>query len=437
MKKNLEELELRSDAMHEVLTRPPRWIIRYGISIVFLIIIGTVILSWFIKYPDIISAKAIVTSQSPPERLEARASGRIAKLFVANSQKVKRGELLGILESSANYEDVLKLKKELENIGGDDDFKFPFDELKHTQLGDIQSPFIQFSRAYTENELNEKLHPIAEDISASEISQKENLGRLEGLYQQQKIEATKLRIAELQFKRAQELFDKGVISKLDYEKEKASSLQAQQTYDQTNMSISQQRDAINQTRKQIVGSKITQEKTDVTNRSSLQQSLDELKKAIRIWEQTYVFRASYNGKFLFQNAWKENGLIRSGELFATILPDDQQQFVGNLTVAAQNSGKVRSGQKVLVRLDNFPYQEYGVLEGTVETMSIVPDKEGGYFTQISLPDGLHTSYGKQIKFDKELSGNASIITDDLRLIQRIFYQFKGMSSGGSSVAPSK
>jgi hypothetical protein len=228
-------------------------------------------------------------------------------------------------------------------------------------------------------------------------------------------------------KRSQQLFDKGVVSGYDLEIQKVSNLQAKQSYDQTNLAISQQKDAINQTHKQIIGSKISQEKTDVTNLSSLYQALDELKKSIHIWQQNYEFIALYDGIFRFQNYWKENQLIKTGDLFATILPENQQQFIGNLIVLSQNSGKIRQGQKVLIKLDNFSYQEYGMLEGEVQTMSTVTDKEGNYFVEVTMPNGLRTSYDKKLKFDKELTGQADIITDEMRLIERIFYQFRKLA----------
>ncbi|WP_367276796.1 hypothetical protein [Flavobacterium sp.] len=43
---------------------------------------------------------------------------------------------------------------------------------------------------------------------------------------------------------------------------------------------------------------------------------------------------------------------------------------------------------------------------------------------ISLPNGLETSYKKQISFQQEMSGTADIVTDDLRLIERLLYQFR-------------
>ncbi len=425
-KKNiLEDLELRSESVQEVLSNPPAWIVRYGISIIFIIIVFTLIGSWFVKYPDIISAKAIITSVNPPQRLESKVNSRIAKIYVSNSQKVKKGQVLAILESTANYQDVIKLSQTIQAININyQNFTFPFNSLKNIELGEIQTAYIQFHKAYIEYELNQKLHPYSQEINAGLSSQNENSNRLSSLYAQQKLESAKLLLSDQQLRRSQQLYDKGVISGYDLEIQKVSNLQAKQSYDQTNLAISQQKEAINQTHKQIIGDQISQEKTDVTDLSSVYQALDELKKSIHIWEQNYQFIAVYDGVFRFQNSWKENQLIKTSDLFATILPENQKEFMGKLNVLSQNSGKIKQNQKVLIKLENFPYQEYGMLEGKIQTMSTVTDKDGNYFIEITIPNGLTTTFEKKIKFDKELTGQADIITDEMRLIERIFYQFR-------------
>jgi response regulator RpfG family c-di-GMP phosphodiesterase len=47
---------------------------------------------------------------------------------------------------------------------------------------------------------------------------------------------------------------------------------------------------------------------------------------------------------------------------------------------------------------------------------------------VSLPNGINTSYDKKIEFQQEMIGNADIITEDLRLIERLFHQFKDIFS---------
>lgn len=98
--------------------------------------------------------------------------------------------------------------------------------------------------------------------------------------------------------------------------------------------------------------------------------------------------------------------------------------VGRMQVPSTNSGKIVPGEKVLIKLDNYRYQEYGIVEGKVQNISLAPDEKGNYYVDVILPKGLKTSYNKTLPFDKELKGNGEIVTEDLRLIERFFYQIR-------------
>ena len=98
--------------------------------------------------------------------------------------------------------------------------------------------------------------------------------------------------------------------------------------------------------------------------------------------------------------------------------------VGRMQVPSVISGKIVPGEKVLIKLDNYRFQEYGIVGGRVQSISLAPDEKGNYYVDVILPNGLKTSYNKTLPFDKELKGNAEIITKDLRLIERFFYQIR-------------
>ena len=61
-----ENINLRSEEVQEILGRPPRWIVRVGISIIFVVVTGLFVGSYFFKYPDILSATITVTTENLP-----------------------------------------------------------------------------------------------------------------------------------------------------------------------------------------------------------------------------------------------------------------------------------------------------------------------------------------------------------------------------------
>ena len=68
---SIGHVELRSDGVQEVLGRIPPWTIRYGITVIFGLILLLLLLAWLIRYPDVIVAKGVLTSLDPPREVPA------------------------------------------------------------------------------------------------------------------------------------------------------------------------------------------------------------------------------------------------------------------------------------------------------------------------------------------------------------------------------
>src|SRR5690554_6706936 len=134
------------------------------------------------------------------------------------------------------------------------------------------------------------------------------------------------------------------------------------------------------------------------------------------------------GKVSFQKPWIENQTVNQGDWVFTVIPTDNSNYIARLQTPAQNSGKIEVGQKVNIKLDNYPDTEFGMLTGTVKNSSLIPDNDGFYCVDVDLPSTLVTSYNKTIEFKQEMGGTAEIVTEDLRLIERFFYQFKEVLS---------
>ena len=89
------------------------------------------------------------------------------------------------------------------------------------------------------------------------------------------------------------------------------------------------------------------------------------------------------------------------------------------------AGKVRTGQRVHIKLDNYPYNEFGLVDGYVETVSQI-SRENAFLLTVILPEGLTTSFQKKLEFKQEMQGIAEVVTEDLTLIDRLFYQFRSL-----------
>lgn len=426
-KNSLDNIELRSEEVQEILTNAPHWMIRWG-NIIFLILILMLLsLSWFIKYPEIISSEAIVTTEIPPEKEFAMMSGKLDAILVSDNGSVTKDQPLAIVENTANYKDVFKLKKIVDTIRvHNKPFSFPIDSLPSLLLGDIGSTFAIFENNYIQYELNMKLNPFVNEELANRFSLYELNKRLSNLYSQQKIGRREFSFKEKDLKRIKLLYEKGVVSKREYEDKQVEYAQAEINYQNFESSISQLKEAINNANKTYKGTEINRVNEEMILLKNVIQSFDQLKKVIRDWEYMYVLKSNIEGTVSFLNVWSANQTVNKGDLVFSIIPKENSSFIAKLKTPSRNSGKIKMGQRVNVRLENYPETEFGLLNGIVKRISMIPDKEGNYFIDVELPEKLITSYNKEIEFKLEMRASADIITEDLRLIDRFFYQLRNV-----------
>ena len=419
--------ELRSEEVQDILTKVPHWMIRWGTVLIFVIIVLLFFVSWFIKYPDVVNTEIVITTNIPPEKIVSKSSGRIEAILVKDKTIVSRNTTLAIIENTANYKDVFLLKSIIDSYNINDPKKeFPFPQLKNTQLGEIESAYAVFQKDYQAQELNHDLQPFAIENRA-QVSEKIQIKeRLDILQQQKLINESELQLQKNEVARFEVLFAKGIISAQEMEAKKLSFLQAQKNYRSLLASISQLKSSLIDNTKSSQNSQINSTKEEVNLGRNMAQSFYQLKKVIKDWELTYTLKSSISGTVTFLQVWTENQTINAGDNVFSIIPDAKNGFIGKVKAPALNSGKIKDGQRVNIRLANFPDREFGVLKGKIRNISLVPDKDGNILLDVELPNGLETSYKKQIVFQQEMKGSAEIVTEDLRLIERILYQFKSI-----------
>ena len=94
-------------------------------------------------------------------------------------------------------------------------------------------------------------------------------------------------------------------------------------------------------------------------------------------------------------------------------------ITGLLIVSKNDLKKIKIGQNVIVKLYDFPYQDFGILEGKVQSILLISGKKDKIYVNVIFIKGLKTSFNKRIPFNKVLEGNAEIIVKESRLIEHI------------------
>lgn len=418
------DIELRSESVQDILTKVPHWMIRWGTSLIFGIIALLFFLSWFIKYPDVVRTEVMITTNIPPEKLVAKSSGKIEAILIQNNASVLPNTPLAIIQNAANYQDVFLLQKELNACQSIS--HFPFEKFHNVQLGEIESAFALFQKDCTAENLNTQLQPYQVESTAQHAEASQLQQRLNLLLQQKNINEQELLLQKNELNRFTTLHNKGVLSDQEFETKKLNYLQSEKNFKNLLTSISQMQSSLIENKRASKGTTINGTKEEVTLDRNALQSFYQLKKVIRDWELNYVLKSSIEGKVSFAQIWVQNQTITAGENVFSIVPKVGSGYLGKVKAPALNSGKIKVGQKVNIRLANYPDREFGVLKGVVQNISLVPDKEGNFALDIALPQNLKTSYKKDIPFQQEMKGTAEIITEDLRLLERVLYQFRSL-----------
>ena len=420
-----DELNIYSEEVKDVLSKPPKALFRWGNTILFVFIIIVLFLSWLLKYPDIVTAQAILTTEIPPQKEFARVSGKIDSLFVKNYQAVKEGSPLALIENTANFKDVIYLKSILDTLTvNQTSFYFPLDDLPMLFLGDIENEFSLFENNYVLYILNKESQSFLNNDLASKYALSELRYRLQTLKNQKELNKEELFFKRKDLDRIEGLFKKGVVSAQEFENKKLEYLQSERSYKNMSVSISQTKENISNTTNLKKQSSIENTREEINLLKGVIQSLDQLKTAIKEWELRYLFKSNIEGEVSFMKIWNKNQTINSGDFVFTIIPKNHSSYICKLQAPVLNSGKVKIGQDVNIKLSSYPDNEFGILTGKIKDISLVPNIEGLYLIDVELPKKLITTHGKEIEFKQEMTGIAEIITEDLRLIERVFYQFK-------------
>ena len=426
----INNIEIRSEEIEEILGKTPNWIIRRGITLMFSVVLLILIGSCIFKYPEIIPATIVITSENVPATIVAKTSGKITDIFVEDNQVVKKNDYIAVIENPANYKNVKEISNKLDTLKS---FMIDFDinkirtvNLKASySLGDLQTQFSTFRK-----NIEDYIEFIDKDYQHKKIASIQNqIAKYKQMYSklvsQQNIMQQKLDIGGTQYNRDSSLYSNKTIALSDFEKSKSTLLDnkysvvsSATTVDNTLISISQLEQSILELEQDFSEKKKTYELT-------LKESFDNLQSQIKLWEQTYILKSPIDGTITFTKIWSINQNVVSGDKVVTVIPAKTSKILGKLTISLSGSGKVKVGQKVNVKLANYPYMEYGMIQGKIKSISLIPT-DNAYIAEVEFSEGLKTNYGKKLEFSQEMQGTAEIITDDIRLIERFFNPIKAL-----------
>ncbi|HPH20003.1 MAG TPA: HlyD family efflux transporter periplasmic adaptor subunit, partial [Haliscomenobacter sp.] len=430
--KELENIEIRSEEVQEILGTPPSWMVRWGSLTALAIFVLLMWLAFLVKYPDVVEADIRLVSKDPPVRLTAPNAIRIDEVIVRNNTQVDSGEALLAFRSTANFRHVLTLEDYIAALPGlrDEDllkFKVP----NNLVLGELQADLYDFQDVQIK--YNSEMY---KNLSTSDLrSSQSRISRLDRSldYQKEMRQQIREQIAEAEQERKnkEHLVSVDQASQDDVNKVLRRIMDLNKELARTESEIRDRESEISALRIKVRSMESGADKETNFASEVLRESFLRLRAGVITWKQQHIIEAPTSGlvQIIGRNV-SENNFVYKDEPLLTIVPVRDKEIMGRMFIPFNRSGKVKLNQKVIVRLESLDYQEYGVLQGEVSWKSLSPRDDGQKVEvpiEVRFPQGMVTSAGKQVPTEEELFGEARIITEERRFIERIFSGIRGYS----------
>jgi len=413
------------EEVQDIMSKMPHWIVRRGITLLLAVIILLFAGAYFIHYPDVITTQVNITSANPPVKIVAQTGGKISELFVQNNAAVQENAPIYILENAARYNDIRLLQTLLNQL--DTSFNLAptlrrFNFAQPLQLGALQAGYAALYQAvnqylfFTDKHFTtQKVEQLQSQLS-TQHQLNEELQRKDVMLQQQ------LMLEQKRFKIDSQLAREKVIAPLELDNSKRQLLDKQMTADATRANLLQNK--LQQTEYLKTITDLQQQSLQQENdlQQKVREQVKQLQGQLEIWEQQYLVKSPVAGKVSFFKFWKAHQFVSSGEAVLMIVPP-VQHYVAKATLPVFGAGKVKKGQKVLIKLSAYPFREFGMIRGNISNVSAVA-LDTAYAMDIQLANGLLTTAHRQIPSQPQLPGIAEVLTNDMSILERLFYSLR-------------
>jgi hypothetical protein len=416
----LKNIDIREEFYTQVHNMKPKWWMKWGILIVFIIVVIIFILGYIVKYPDIISCEIKLTTDKPSVMLPLAQGSQIEGILVKNNTLVSIDDNLIVVKSNANYKDVLLLDKELNNFSLNNEYIISFFERflsKDLQLGNvIENDWMAFSNELLIFYKIKKLNSYQSQISFLEDELNKQC-QLRLQYQNLAINDTKQRmLINKKIEVDSVLYTKNVTSKIEYNTNKQNYYNKKSELQQNSLALNRLDLEVTRLKNNIQNYKNSEREGLLTQQLSIRKSLNKLKSSIATWKKNFMLISPINGKVSFIQNLEQNKFTEGN---AIIIVPEEDRFYGSISIPIIGAGKVKSGQKVIVKLNDYPYREFGVLIGTLTELYPVAN-EKAYMGRVKFEDINLSSYNKKVIIKENMKGVGEVVTNDRNILERLF-----------------
>ncbi len=416
--------DIQNDGIQDIIGVVPTSLIRYGMLLITFLIVLFCLAGWIIKVPEKLTAKIILTTINPPVNIVAKKDGKIISILKKDNDTIQPNETIAIIESDAKFEDIEWINKNLTTLKNFKINNALVNEIVNSKIiisGEISSyynAFVQSFRYYYVITNDKTIKEKIEDLKSQLLFRNSLDSKLK---EQTTLVAKQVELENIQYERTNTLYTKKVNSLKEVQDEQKNLLSQQSQYKSAEINTLNNSLTVQQIKGQI---------TELSNTYSIQKqeaennvlhSLAIIENELYKWNKTYLLQSAIKGIISYGTIWNVNQQIKTGQIIATVSLAEQQT-IGKIALPVYNTGKLKIGNEVRIKLDNYPYEKNGILKTIITSISQVPF-DGNYVVTVNFPTNLETTYHKQIPNKPEMNGTAEIILSNERLFVKLFSKF--------------
>ncbi|CAM3927536.1 HlyD family secretion protein [Mucilaginibacter galii] len=406
-----------SEEIDDIIKSPPNWLMRFG-AVSFLTVLSLmIVVSYFLRYPDIVKTKLKIVSENAPKSVTAKVGGRLEKLLVAENEVVRQGQPLAYLESTGRHQHVQELFLLLEELklkAQHNSIPVNLNLPQDFNLGELQIPYQTFSQNYltycasmTHGLSGQKATFLQKDLFNLHKQQ------IQLIFQKQ-LQEKNLRLAAQDYEMNRQLYQEKAETPAEFRAAETRYLASQSPLAQTEAAMLSVTSAYTAKQKDLfeLQNQMNDEKLKFV------QSLNSLISQAQEWREKYELKASENGRISYAGIIQENQLITLGQEVFSINPR-RSAFFGEMPIPQDNMGKVRRGQQVLIKLRSYPYEEYGFIRGKIIQINDVPVNDSIFLSKVSFKLSGRTDLKRPILLKSGMQADAEIVTEEASVLQRL------------------
>ncbi|WP_312364609.1 HlyD family secretion protein [Sphingobacterium sp.] len=416
---NVENISYRSQDTDSFINIRPSFLERNGIIIIVAIIIGLTIGSYFVSYPEKVEQVGYLSNENSPKAIILPSGRVISKIMFAAGSEVDNGSVVLWLKSDIEYQQIALLKEKLqvlEDIG------------KKINKGDLEF-FLKKAFIYESSELSVEYANFLKDImdyfdvanNSLYKNEKVQIGNHINLAKEKsKIYHENIRLSAADIEDYEglnhinkELFDKGLITIDEFKNSESQNKSRQRQLNSLHVELNDNKNLI--ALKESEYMKLSAEEERKYN--NLKLSIYKLIGAVNKWIKQNSVQAGCKGRFELNSFLQEGDYAPSNTVVGYIVPGNSEFYVKTSINQAKIS-KIDLKTPVEVRLDAYPYKNFGSVVGEIKRISNVVT-DSGLVSKIMLKDGLVTTTGHTLEYKENLRGKVILTTKNERLLNKL------------------